>query len=623
MSVFTTLRLSAVLLVLGSALLPRVCEAKLILVAHRGGMPGMPENTLAAFHRSNDVADYVEYDVRSTKDGQLVVIHDSDVDRTTNGKGNVADLTLAQIRQLDAGSWAGALYAGEKIPTAEEAIAAIQTEAAPFMERKTGTVEQFVALLDRQPIKPEGIVMSFDYDFATALKRAKPEVQVGWIGTGALAAADIARATTDGITHFVWGAADIDASMVQAVHRAGGLVFGWTVDDDPTVGRLNALGVDGIITDRAADWADDQAFACALGTDRPQPPARSVVRPGRSAMLSAATAGRFGRRVEWRRTGGTEVVGRGRQLRIRTAAGQDYGRYVASWVESGVTKTFEHDLAAAPADNQLINISGRMTVGTGEAVGVVGFVIKSAQTPRFLLRAVGPSLAPLGVTDFVPKPALTLFRKGIVIGSASAGTPTQASSADFARNGAFPFSGTDTDVAVSRELGGGLYTAHLSAADGRPGVGLIEVYQDNTPANWAAGAPMNLSIRGRATPESPLIVGFVVPEGSSQTLLIRGLGPSLGKLGINEPLPDPVLRLFSKGTLVAANDDWWSDSDTTPLQTASTISGAFKIPSGREAAILVTLPPGAYTATLTDASGRPGIGLLELYDVNPSDLSEW
>lgn len=608
---------------LGTGLLPRVCEAKFILVAHRGATANSPENTLATFCRANDLADFVEYDVRSTKDGHLVVIHDGEVDRTTNGKGNVADLTLAQLRQLDAGSWAGAAFAGEKIPTAEETIAVIQAEAAPFMERKTGTLEQFLALLTRQPLKPEGVVTSFDYGFIAALKRARPDVQVGWIGTGPLSGADITRATADGITHFVWAADAIDAPTVQAVHRVGGLVFGWTVNDEGTVARLNALGADGVVTDRATDWADESSFASVVSVDRMQPPARTVVREARSAMLHTAAAGRSGRRVEWRRAGGAEVVGRGGQLRVRTGTNQSYGRYVASWTENGAARSCQRDLVAAPADNQLINISGRMTVGTGEAVGVVGFVVKSTRAPRFLLRAVGPSLAPLGVADFVPKPALTLFRKGTIIGASAAGTATQATAADFARNGAFPFSGADTDVAITRDLAGGLYTAHLSAADGRPGIGLIEVYQDNTAANWAAGAPVNLSIRGRATPDSPLIVGFVVPDGSSQTLLVRGLGPTLAKLGIAEPLPDPVLRIFSNGVLVYANDDWWADAETASIQTASQVAGAFRIPSGREAALLVTLPPGAYTAMLTDASGRPGIGLLELYDVNPADLGEW
>jgi hypothetical protein len=155
------------------------------------------------------------------------------------------------------------------------------------------------------------------------------------------------------------------------------------------------------------------------------------------------------------------------------------------------------------------------------------------------------------------------------------------------------------------------------------GVGLIEVYQDNTEANWALGAPINISLRGRAIPGSPLIGGFVVPAGSSQTVLVRGIGPSLARFGITEPLRDPTLRIYnSNHTLVAENDDWWADGDSAVIQNLATEVGAFRIGTGREAAILVTLAPGAYSAVLSDASAsREGIGLLEIYAVSPESTA--
>ncbi len=163
-------------------------HGKFMLIGHRGAAAHAPENTLASFNKAKIVADFVEFDVWPTKDGQLVVIHDGTVDRTTNGKGEVSSMTLAELRTLDAGSWFNAAFAGEKIPTADETVRAIQTEAAPFMERKGGTVAQFVDLLKRVPLRPEGIVMSFDYPFIIELKRAKPDVQIGWLGSGTLTA---------------------------------------------------------------------------------------------------------------------------------------------------------------------------------------------------------------------------------------------------------------------------------------------------------------------------------------------------------------------------------------------------------------------------------------------------
>jgi glycerophosphoryl diester phosphodiesterase len=190
-------------------------QAKLILIAHRGESSRTPENTLAAFSRARVVADFVEFDVRSTRDGQLVVIHDSTVDRTTNGTGNVSDLSLAQVQALDAGTWFDKAFVGEKIPTAADTLSLVQASAAPFLERKSGTVAQFVALLQQRPLRPEGIVMSFDYAFVVELKRALPVVNVGWIGSGTLSQAQIAQAIGDGITHFVWSNSDLSGPVVS------------------------------------------------------------------------------------------------------------------------------------------------------------------------------------------------------------------------------------------------------------------------------------------------------------------------------------------------------------------------------------------------------------------------
>src|SRR5699024_7283151 len=98
-------------------------QQKMINVAHRGASGHAPENTMAAFQKGFEMkADYIEIDVQMTKDGELIVIHDTTVDRTTNGTGNVGDLTFEEIKQLDAGSWFSDEYAGEKIPTFEEIL---------------------------------------------------------------------------------------------------------------------------------------------------------------------------------------------------------------------------------------------------------------------------------------------------------------------------------------------------------------------------------------------------------------------------------------------------------------------------------------------------------------------
>ena len=505
-------------------------HGKLLMIAHRGASADAPENTLIAFNRAKAVGDFVEFDVRATKEGDLVVMHDSTVDRTTNGSGAVADLTLAQLRDLDTGAWFNKAFIGQRVLTADEAIAAIQTTAAPFMERKGGTIAQFVALLERQPLRAEGIVMSFEYGFVVALKRAKPDVHVGWVGSGALTGLQINQALADGVSHFVWAWADITPGMVDAIHRGGGLVFGWTVNDLGTTAALSDMGVDGVITDRSEDFAAAAPFASPLLGDRVQPQNRIVVRSGGGAVLAAAAPGRFTQTVEWRRAGDPTVRGRGARLRFSAVDSLGSGRYSANWVENGARVSCDYDVSIGGEDNHLVNISARMTIGTGEATGIVGFVVKSAEQPRFLLRAIGPSLASFGLAGSIVQPTLTLFRRGTVIDSDVAGSRMLASQVDFTRNGAFPLIPLSNDVAIMKSLEGDAYSVHLSCKTGQPGMGLVEVYQDNTVANWAVGAAVNLSLRGRARVDSPLIGGFVVPAGNSLTVMVRGIGPSFSDL---------------------------------------------------------------------------------------------
>src|SRR2546423_13072452 len=98
----------------------RPSEQRIIVIAHRGANKFAPENTLAAFRKAIELGcDYVELDVRRTRDGALILMHDRTVDRTTNGTGQVSELTLSQIRSLDAGSKAGAQWKGERVPTFE------------------------------------------------------------------------------------------------------------------------------------------------------------------------------------------------------------------------------------------------------------------------------------------------------------------------------------------------------------------------------------------------------------------------------------------------------------------------------------------------------------------------
>lgn len=134
-------------------------------------------------------------------------------------------------------------------------------------------------------------------------------------------------------------------------------------------------------------------------------------------------------------------------------------------------------------------------------------------------------------------------------------------------------------------------------------------------AKLDVGAVTNLSARSQVEPERPLTGGFVV-TGEPRTVLIRAVGPSLVRVGVVVPLPNPVLTLFRESAPIDGNDDWGNRPDRTRiLETASRV-GAFPLDAGsRDAVLLAQLPPGAYTAQVTSADANSGEVLLEIYIV--------
>ncbi len=124
---------------------------KIKVVAHRGASKFAPENTITAFLKAAEMgADYAEMDVRQTKDGHFIIIHDASIRRTTNGKGLVAEMTLEEIKALDAGAWFGKEFAGENVPTLREVLQAIKGKILPDLDFKAGNPEQFVQLLKEE-----------------------------------------------------------------------------------------------------------------------------------------------------------------------------------------------------------------------------------------------------------------------------------------------------------------------------------------------------------------------------------------------------------------------------------------------------------------------------------------
>jgi glycerophosphoryl diester phosphodiesterase len=171
-------------------------DAQLTLVNHRGLSPGFPENTLAAFRNSIALGvDVIEIDLRPTADGEIVILHDDTVDRTTDGTGSVRSLTLEQVKALDAGSYAGPGFTGERIPTFAETLAAVQGTGVRLLLdiKDSSLVEQIVRVTQQYDMVSEVIVGPRDVAALRAFQALDPDLTtLGFIATPADADAFIA-----------------------------------------------------------------------------------------------------------------------------------------------------------------------------------------------------------------------------------------------------------------------------------------------------------------------------------------------------------------------------------------------------------------------------------------------
>ena len=236
-------------------------QQEMVNIAHRGASGHAPENTMEAFQKGVEMkADYIEIDVQMTKDGELVVIHDTTVDRTTNGTGKVGDLTLAEIKQLDAGSWFGGAYAGETVPTFEEVLDAFRGKVGVLIELKApelypGVEEKIAeALIERNMSIPNNnkiIIQSFNHESMKKSKALLPNLSHGVLTGGSWA--DV---TEEQLAQFATYADYFNPTMnivtdelVSDVHEAGMDIYPYTSRSQEQALRLFDLNVDGIITD--------------------------------------------------------------------------------------------------------------------------------------------------------------------------------------------------------------------------------------------------------------------------------------------------------------------------------------------------------------------------------------
>jgi len=233
----------------------RAAGAPLLRVGHRGAKGHAPENTAISFSVAAGMGvNVVETDVHLSKDGEVVLIHDHMVDRTTDGHGYVKDLTLAELKKLDAGSWYDARFAGERILTLDELLSWARDRIAVAIEIKNGPiyypgiVAQTIAALRRHGMTRQAILISFDHLALREAKQIAPEIVTGILYVGGLAdPVAAARAAGADALHPHW--AYVTPELVQTVHAAGLALSPWNPNDLPTIRMLSQMGVDSVGTD--------------------------------------------------------------------------------------------------------------------------------------------------------------------------------------------------------------------------------------------------------------------------------------------------------------------------------------------------------------------------------------
>ncbi|TVR49360.1 MAG: hypothetical protein EA425_12505 [Puniceicoccaceae bacterium] len=343
----------------------------------------------------------------------------------------------------------------------------------------------------------------------------------------------------------------------------------------------------------------------------PTPPASASLVAGQTALFTVDPEGTGPFTFQWFRNGQPIAGATESSHRIPFVSPGQAGAYTVEVSGPGGTTISEAATLAVSPAAELINLSSRGQNLLGSEIMIAGFVLGGSEVRSVLLTGKGPSLADFNLTGLLPDPTLILFDQN---------------GQEIARNTRWE-EGPDSDLiddsgfAPNRETEATLlatiepnrpYTVHLRNLGNETGIGLVELFDLDRIAGVSGNSRLiNLSIRGKVEGGSKIMIaGFVIDHvGGPRRLLIRGGGPSMAAFGVANPLPDPVLSVWNADRERIDLNEYWRDHPEAELIEST----GFAPGDDLEAALLITLEPGAYTVQLRDSENRPGIGRIELF----------
>lgn len=392
----------------------------------------------------------------------------------------------------------------------------------------------------------------------------------------------------------------------------GGLVLEWS---GPGIAR-QVIPASALVR---TVWAEEGDLPSVLS----QPSAATVVEGGAVRLeVQALSAG--GARFQWRRDGVPVAGANEASLTLPCVQAFHAGSYdVVITGDAGSVASTGADVDVRPAaasSARVLNLSTRALDLQGDNVLIPGFVISGTGTKRMLVRAVGPGMwDAFKLEGYLPDPKLWLVNQKT--GTEVASNDDWGSSANRAdiiavsrTVGAFPLLADSRDAVVLVDLPPGHYTVPTVGNNSGTGIAMVELYDADDDATTAR--LVNISNRGFVDVGHRIMIpGFVVSREGSRTFLIRAVGPGL-RATFNLPgvLEDPVLNVFKDQEAILANDDWDSVPGASTTEAVARQVGAFGLePGSRDAAFVVTLPPGHYTIQATGKDATTGVALVEVY----------